>query len=89
VFPDIFGFPTSPICVIDTSVMIEFKRLVKITEQWDLLQFMSELVVKGSTKNAAAWIGTPRIAAAEVAPFVDQASPSRHKSGPQIAGRRF
>lgn len=36
------------ICVVDTSVLIEFKRLVKIDEQWSLLTRMLTLVEDGS-----------------------------------------
>ena len=41
-------FPPSFVCVVDTSILINFKRTVKIDEQWDLLLRMSELVVNGA-----------------------------------------
>lgn len=41
------NFPPSLVCVVDTSVLIAFKSLVKIDEQWDLLIRMTELVVEG------------------------------------------
>lgn len=42
--------PAAPatICVVDTSILIEFKRLVKIDEQWDVLAHMLKLVEDGS-----------------------------------------
>jgi hypothetical protein len=41
-------FPPPLICVADTSVLIEFKRLVKIEEQWTLLEKMRDLVRTGA-----------------------------------------
>ena len=36
------------ICVVDTSILIEFKTLVKIDDQWDVLAQMLKLVEDGS-----------------------------------------
>lgn len=44
---DQFMFSHELICVVDTSVLIEFKRIVKIDEQWDLLMLMGDLVADG------------------------------------------
>ena len=35
------------VCIVDTSVLIMLKRLVKIDDQWDLLLRMTELVRSG------------------------------------------
>lgn len=40
-------FPPPLVCVVDTSVLIAFKSLVKIDEQWDLLIRMTALVADG------------------------------------------
>lgn len=40
-------FPPSLVCVVDTSVLIAFKSLVKIDEQWDLLIRMTAFVEDG------------------------------------------
>jgi hypothetical protein len=36
------------ICVIDTSVLIELKKLVKMDDQWEVLAIMVRLVEAGS-----------------------------------------
>ncbi len=41
------GFPPSVIVVVDTSALIELKRIVPIARQWPLLSHMSELVASG------------------------------------------
>lgn len=40
-------FPPALVVVIDTSVLIEFKRIVPVQKQWDLLLMMSDLVESG------------------------------------------
>lgn len=40
--------PPALICVIDTSVLIELKKLVKMDDQWELLTIMVGLVEVGS-----------------------------------------
>lgn len=53
-------FPPSLVTVIDTSALIEFKRIVKIDHQWDLLASMRELVDSGA-------VAFPRQVAKELA----------------------
>jgi rRNA maturation endonuclease Nob1 len=48
------------VCVVDTSVLIKLKRLVRIDDQWDMLSRMSELVRSGQ-------LAFPRQVAAELA----------------------
>jgi rRNA maturation endonuclease Nob1 len=68
VSPDIDS-PLHPIiCVIDTSVMIEFKATVGIERQWDLLSSMTDLVKTGR-------IAFPRQVAREL-------SQARHPDAP-------
>lgn len=40
-------FPPSTVCVVDTSVLIEFKNIVRIEHQWALLSRMTSLVERG------------------------------------------
>lgn len=42
------GFPPPFVVVVDTSVLIQVKSLVKIDDQWTFLMRMSELVQEGS-----------------------------------------
>ncbi len=42
------GFPPSLVVTVDTSVLIAFKGLVKIDDQWGLLMRMSDLVSAGA-----------------------------------------
>ena len=39
--------PFELVCIIDTSALIKFKRMVDINEQWDLLLHMTALVERG------------------------------------------
>jgi hypothetical protein len=41
------AFPPPLICVLDTSVLIDLKRLVKTADQWNLLLHMTDLVDGG------------------------------------------
>lgn len=46
----LFDWPASRprlICVVDSSVLIEFKKIVGIDEQWDMLEQMKRLVELG------------------------------------------
>jgi rRNA maturation endonuclease Nob1 len=45
--PETPPFPPPLVCVIDTSGLIELKRAVKTSEQWELLMHMTELVAAG------------------------------------------
>src|SRR5690606_34022285 len=40
--------PPQLVVVVDTSVLIDFKSLVKIDDQWDRLMIMSDLVRTGA-----------------------------------------
>lgn len=60
--PDELPFAPEPetACVVDSSVLIQLKRLVSIDDQWDLLLRMTELV-------RSAYLTFPRQVAAELA----------------------
>lgn len=48
--------PSPPvIAVIDTSVLIEFKQVVGIEQQWDLLMEMSARVTAGAVAFPDRW----------------------------------